>query len=235
MSVGIRYTEDHEDEDSEDAQLDRVIGVRASRSPDEPGSAYDFATTTVQEGEHGGLFHYVSLNTLVLGWVMERASGTPIPELISQEVWSHLDAEDDAYIALDGAGSAQLDGGFCASLRDLARFALMLGSGGLAGDRRVVPAWWMDEVAGGGDAVAFAASPDRGLLPSGSSYKDCFWVVRPGPDPCFLGLGMYGQVIFVDQGRDLVAVKFSSQVRAADELLLAHTYHALDSLAESLA
>ena len=53
MTVGIRYTEDHEDDETEDARLDRLCGVKPSRAPDEPGSAYDYATTTVKEGEHG--------------------------------------------------------------------------------------------------------------------------------------------------------------------------------------
>ena len=67
----------------------------------------------------------MSLNTIVLGWVMERATGIAMPSL-SDKLWSRIGAEDDTYIALDGAGSAQLDGGFCSSLRDLARFGQML-------------------------------------------------------------------------------------------------------------
>ena len=99
-----------------------------------------------------------------------------MPELIAREVWSKLGTEDDAYIALDGAGSAQLDGGFCCSLRDLARFGLMLLQGGSIGGRRVVPAWWIDDIRTNGDTAAFAAAPDCGLLPRGWSYRSGFWV-----------------------------------------------------------
>jgi CubicO group peptidase (beta-lactamase class C family) len=234
MTVGIRYTEDHEDDESDDARLDRLCGVKPSRAPDEPGSAYDFATSTVKQGEHGKMLHYVSLNTDVLGWVMERATGAPMPELIAREIWSQLGAEDDAYIALDGAGSAQLDGGFCCSLRDLARFGLMLaGRGSLAG-RQVVPAWWIDDICSNGDPGALAAAPDCSDLPRGWSYRSCFWVGEPGEQQAFMGLGMYGQMLYVSPAAGIVVAKYSSQPRPADDVLVTHTYRALQALTAHL-
>jgi CubicO group peptidase (beta-lactamase class C family) len=235
MTVAIRYAEDHENDESEDARLDRLCGVRPSRAADEPGSAYEFARTTVKDGVHGESFHYVSLNTMVLGWAMERASGLAVPRLLSQRLWSRIGAEDDAYIALDGAGSAQLDGGFCSSLRDLARFGQMLLQDGSCDGRPVVPGWFVGQVREGGDKEAFRASPDSAILPSGGSYRDCFWVCERAGHTTFMGLGMYGQMLYVNQDAGLVVAKFSSQLRAADEALWAHTFHALETLAEVLA
>ena len=235
MSVAIRYTEDHEDDDTEDGRLDRLCGVKPSRAADEPGSAYEFATTTVKDGDHGESFHYVSLNTIVLGWVMERAAGIAAPRLLSEKLWWRLGAEDDTYIALDGAGSAQLDGGFCSSLRDLARFGQMLLRGGSIEGRQVVPNWFVEQVREGGDEAAFSASPDSAVLSSGGSYRDCFWVCRRADHTTFMGLGMYGQMLYVNQEAGLVVAKFSSQLRPAEEKLWAHTFHALESLAEVLA
>lgn len=235
MSVAIRYTEDHEDDDTEDGRLDRLCGVKPSRAADEPGSAYEFATTTVKDGDHGESFHYVSRNTIVLGWVMERAAGIAAPRLLSEKLWSRLGAEDDTYIAFDGAGSAQLDGGFCSSLRDLARFGQMLKRAGSIEGRQVVPTWIVEQVRGGGDEAAFSASADSAVLSSGGSYRDCFWVCRRADHTTFMGLGMYGQMLYVNQEAGLVVAKFSSQLRPAEETLWAHTFHALESLAEVLA
>jgi CubicO group peptidase (beta-lactamase class C family) len=50
-----------------------------------------------------------------------------------------------------------------------------------------------------------------------------------------MGLGMYGQMLYVNQEAGLVVAKFSSQLRPAEEKLWAHTFHALESLAEVLA
>ena len=235
MTVGIVYTEDHEDDDTEDARLDRLCGVKPSRAPDEPGSAYDFATSTTKQGSHGAVLHYVSLNTDVLGWVMERATGVAVPQLVRREVWSKLGAEDDAYIALDGAGSAQLDGGFCCSLRDLARLGQMLVMRGMVGGRPVVPSWWIDDTCRNGNVSALAAAADCAGLPRGWSYRNCFWVGSPGAQQAFMGIGMYGQMLFVSPATHVVVAKFSSQPRPADDAMVAQTYWALQQLAARLA
>jgi CubicO group peptidase (beta-lactamase class C family) len=233
MTVAVRYSEDYSDPDSEVSRLDRLYGVRPSQNEDEPGSSYDFATQTVKEGEHGDLFRYVSLNLQVLGWVMERVTSVAVPELISREVWSKLGAEHDAYIALDGAGSAQLEGGFCSSLRDLARLGLALCQNGALNGVQVVPAWWLDDTFTKGDSARFARSPDGDLLPAGT-YRNNLWVPEvAGHRVCF-ALGIWWQFLYVDQTAEVVVAKFSSQPSAADVLLLHHDLFAAQSLARLL-
>jgi CubicO group peptidase (beta-lactamase class C family) len=234
MTVGIQYTEDHEDLDSEDARLDRLCGLRPSRAPDEPGSIYDYATTTTGRGEHGGVLRYVSLNTDVLGWVMERATRVPVPELLRDEIWGKLGTEHDAYITVDGAGSALLDGGFCSSLRDLGRFGQMLAQDGLWNGRQVVPRRWLDDARSHGDRAAFAASDDPDMLPGGS-YRSGFWVAEPEDGrTILLGIGMYGQMLYVDDEAGIVVAKLSSQPRAGPAGPIMRTFHALDSLARAI-
>jgi CubicO group peptidase (beta-lactamase class C family) len=233
MSVGIGYAEDYEDDDSDDGRLQRLYGYKPKRSTDEPGSSYDFALTTRKEGEHGGVFHYVSLNTNVLGWVMERVTGLPAPRLIASEVWSKLGGEHDAYIALDGAGSAQLEAGFASSLRDLARFGQMLCQGGVFAGRRVVPSWWIADTRERGDRRAFAASADAGLLPE-ASYRNGFWVSDRGDHTPLMGLGKYGQMLYVNQESGVVIGKFSSQPRPSDDALTTLSFFGCDALAQTL-
>jgi hypothetical protein len=235
MSVASGYTEDHESEETEDGRLDRLSGVRPKRAPGEPGAACEFTMTTVKDGEHGAVFHYMSLNGCVLGWVMERAPGLAVSQLLSREVCSKLGTQDDAYIALDGAGSAQLDGGFCSSLRDLARFGQMLCQGGVFNGRLVVSRWWIDDLRSGGNKVTFAASQDAAVLTPGASSTSCFWVSERSDHVSFMGFGMYGQMAYLNQEAELVVAKFSSQPRPADDGLTAHSVAALESLADALA
>ncbi len=181
------------------------------------------------------MLHYVSLNTDVLGWVLERASGAPVPQLIRDEVWGRLGAEHDAYVLLDGAGSALLDGGLCSSLRDLARFGQMLAQDGRWNGRQVVPGWWLDDARRNGDKAAFAASDDPDMLPGGS-YRSGFWVAEPAPGrTVLLGVGMYGQMLYVDADAGVVVAKFSSQPRAGLAGPITRAFHALDSLAGAIA
>lgn len=234
MSVGIRYVEDYEDDASDDGRLQRLYGYKPKRSSDEPGSTYDFATTTSKLGVHGGLFHYVSLNTNVLGWVMERTSGLSVAKLIRTQVWDKLGGEHEAYIALDGAGGAQLEAGFSSSLRDLARFGQMLCEGGVFAGQLVVPFEWITDARTNGDKAAFAASPDADVLPNGS-YRSGFWVSEREDHVAVMGMGKYGQMLYVNQEANLVVAKFSSQDRPSDDPLITLTFVGCESLAQALA
>jgi CubicO group peptidase (beta-lactamase class C family) len=169
----------------------------------------------------------------VLGWVIERVTGVPAPRLIAGEIWSKLGGEHDAYIALDGAGSAQWEAGFASSVRDLARFGQMLCQGGVFAGELVVPAWWIVDTRECGDRRAFAASADAGLLPE-ASYRNGFWVSDRGDHTAFMGLGKYGQVLYVNQQAGVVIAKFSSQPRPSDDALTTLSFLGCDGLAEIL-
>jgi len=238
MSVGIKYEDELDKPEYDGARLCRLEGVQPAIADDEPGSAYDEATRTHKEGEHGALFHYVSLNTFVLGWALERATGLSVPELIRTHVWSKLGTEHDAYILLDGAGSAQLEGGFASSLRDMARFGLMLCQGGLLDGRQVVPERWLDDVKHNGDKSAFATAAAEWDDPrsyAGCSYRSCFWVCESDDHIAFSGVGWLGQRVYVDQESGLVIAMFSSRPPALEDELGAHAFQACEDLARILA
>ena len=238
MTVGIRYEDELDRPQYEGARLCRLQGVQPPLADDEPGSAYDFATNTVKHGEHGALFHYVSLNTMVLGWVMERATGLSVPELIRAHVWSKLGAEHDAYLLLDGAGSAQLDGGLACSLRDLARFGLMLAQGGRLGGVQVVPGCWLDDVRHNGDKAAFAAAAETwedGGDYAGCSYRSCFWVRELADHTVFSAVGWLGQRVYVNSDAGVAVALFSSAPQELYEEWGAHVLQACEDLARILA
>ena len=71
-------------------------------------------------------FDYRSIETDVLAFIMERATGKRLAELVSEELWQKIGAEESACFTVDSAGYALADGGFNATLRDYARFGLMI-------------------------------------------------------------------------------------------------------------
>jgi CubicO group peptidase (beta-lactamase class C family) len=238
MTVGIDYEDELDQPEYDGARLCRLEGVQPALADDEPGSAYDFAPTTSKEGEHGAVFHYVSLNTIVLGWVMERATGLSTPELVRKHLWSKLGAEHDAYLLLDGAGSAQLDGGLSCSLRDLARFGLMLVQGGRLGGVQVVPERWLNDVRRNGDKAAFAAAAeiwDDGRDYAGCSYRSCFWVRELADHTVFSAVGWLGQRVYVNQEAGVVIAMFSSAPQDQYEEWGAHVFQSCEDLAGVLA
>lgn len=233
MQVGIDYSEDYRDPDAQVNELDRLYGVRPARSRRHPGSTYDYATRLSKRGEHGVDFDYVSLNVNVLAWVMERATGRWLPELVRSEVWRKLGGEHDAYLSLDVAGSVQAESGVCSSLRDMARLGLALSHEGRLNARQVVPTAWVGEIMQGGDREAFARHEEAGILPNGS-YKDYFWIARSGGRVAFMGLGIYGQMLYVNPAADLVVAKFSTQPAADDMKCFRLEFELAERLAETL-
>ena len=212
MRSGIAFSETYLDPAAEV----RMLEYAASWRPHErgmPTSTYEFVARLPADRPHGGGFRYRSCETDLLGWVCERAAGgTPMAGLLSELLWQRLGMEHDAYIAVDSRGDAVHDGGLCASIRDVARFGqLLLDDGRSLSGEQILPDWWTRDVligaADGKDAFAATSSDETGM--PGGHYRHQLWV------PFFdgrvvLGLGIYGQMVFVDQATGVVGVKFSS-------------------------
>ena len=97
MTTAIHYSEDYTDPDAGIWSHGRAGGI-LPRTPAQigPASFYEFLATLKQDGPHGQAFAYKTVNTDVLGWVLRRVTGLPLGELLSQRIWSHLGAEQDA-------------------------------------------------------------------------------------------------------------------------------------------
>lgn len=122
MRVGIAFEEDYL------ATCGPIIAYRKSTgwNPLAPGETVSdlrsfFRGMTASDGRHGGRFHYVSPNTDLLGWVIERAAGARYADLMSELVWQPMGAADSAYITVDRLGAPRAAGGMCTTARDLAR------------------------------------------------------------------------------------------------------------------
>src|SRR5688572_10444790 len=82
---------------------------------------HSFYASLTQTSPHGGPVHYVSPNTDLLGWVIERVTGRRYADLMSELLWKKIGAERSAYITVDRLGAPRCAGGMCVTLRDLAR------------------------------------------------------------------------------------------------------------------
>jgi CubicO group peptidase (beta-lactamase class C family) len=235
MRSGIRFSEAYLDPDSEVRRLEEAIGWAPRRHADVPQGLYPFLLSLQRKAAHGGAFEYRSCETDVLGWVCEEAAGVRMPHLMSDLLWSRLGAETDASIGVDDFGAGMFDGGISCTLRDLARFGVMLQREGTSmTGRQVVPAWWLrDSFAGGPDSrAAFAASPDDNRMPGGM-YRNQFWFPFPGRD-VLLCLGIHGQMVYVQPSAGVVGAKLSSWPTPQDAVSLFATVAAFDAIAASV-
>jgi hypothetical protein len=195
MTIGIDYSEDYDDPESDVY----VYSAAANGTPNPRGIAiYDVLPKLRSGGEHGAKFHYVTANTDALGWAVQRASDRHLAELLSTEIWSKLGAEQDAYAIADLNGIPWMGGGFNSTLRDAARFGLMMLQDGTINGQQVVPTNYIKDIQE--NAI------DTGY--PGVSYRNHWWVYPN--QSAFAAQGVAGQRIMIFPNHDLVIVKLSS-------------------------
>jgi CubicO group peptidase (beta-lactamase class C family) len=167
------------------------------------------------EGPHGEMFRYRSPNSDLLGIIVERASGARYADLMSETLWSPLQARRDAFVTVDAEGTARAAGGISVAARDLARVGEMMRQGGAVDGRQVVPESWVSDTLNGGDAAAWKRGDFSFLLPDGR-YRNK-WYQTGYESRAFCGIGIHGQWLYVDPAAETVIVKLSSQPLPADD------------------
>ncbi len=237
MRAGTHFDESYDNLESDVRTYERVYLWRPDAGDPRPADALAYYATLHNDGEHGGPFRYRSILTDVLGWVLEKAGGARLHDLIAQLLWQPMGAEFDAEITVDAHGNVMADGGVCATLRDAGRFGLLFATGGhgrAARRRGVVPAEWIrDTIAGATDGPrAFVAAGDAPGFPAGAHYRNFWWVREPAV-PFFHASGINGQNVFVHVPSQTVVVKLSTWPTALSPMLKVTT-DAVRAIAEAL-
>jgi CubicO group peptidase (beta-lactamase class C family) len=193
-----------------------------------------YASLVEKDGPHKGRFHYVSPNTDLLGWVIERATGKRYADLVSELLWKPMGAGNSAYITVDRLGAPRCAGGFCATTRDLLRLGLLIAEGGSYAGREIIPSWWIDDILNSGDARAWNDGDFVKYFPQMPIHYRSQWYVLRGDAPMMFGVGVFGQNVFIDRKNQIVIAKFSSQALPMDEQRILLTVHGIAAIRNSL-
>jgi len=236
MRTGVAFNEDYL------ATSGPMIAYRraAGWNPPEPGVPPSdlrsfFRELTGSEGPHGGRFWYVSPNTDLLGWIIERISGRRYADLMSEQLWQPMGAAQNAYITVDRLGAPRTAGGMCATTRDLARVGQMLVEGGSYRGRQIVPSSWINMIVNDGDRQAWSAGNLAAYYPGMPIHYRAKWYVELSESPVLFCLGIHGQNLFVDPKDEIVIAKFSSQPQPLDVECIALTGALVGALRRRLA
>ena len=233
MRTGTAYSETYDDPASDVYLTEVVAGWRPAAAPLAVANVYEQLATLGNARPHGEVFDYRSILTELLAWVMERASGVRYPELVSEALWSRIGAEQDADITIRH-GVALPDGGICATLRDMARFALLQLRDGRVGEEQVVPSEWLLDTRRGDQAALDAYARAEGLdAHPGLMYRNQWWVLER--DVAYSALGIHGQMVYVNLPADVACVKLSTWPTPLDESLETRCLTAFAAIAEQLA
>lgn len=125
--------------------------------------------------------------------------------MVGELVWRHIGAEHDWLYMVDASGAETTA---LATLRDFARFGLLIANRGFVDQKRVRRAVAVESILGGGDRDVFA-NGDHPTLP-GWSYRSQRWFRHVDDRICPVARGAYGQLLVVDPRNELVIARFGS-------------------------
>ena len=231
MTTGVRYSEDYSDPNADIW----IYSAAASPLPKPedyqgPNGYWEYLQQVEPEGEHGSEFHYKTINSDMLGWVISRIYGKPVTQLASERLWRRMGAEQDAYQTVDGLGVPFAGGGLTAGLRDLGRIGLLMLNEGVINGERLFPAQVVENIRNGGDRSRFG---DGFPTLAGGSYTSQWWVFH-NEHGAYAARGVHGQTIYVDPKAEMVLVRFASFPQAQNGLIDPTSLPAYQAVAEYL-
>jgi CubicO group peptidase (beta-lactamase class C family) len=156
--------------------------------------------------EPGEVFNYQSGNTLILSFVLEKATGKSLSEYMAEKLWQPMGATEPALWSLDrDNGHEKAYCCFNSNLRDFARFGeLILEQGNFAG-RNLVPQEYMKEL----------GAPADYLVDENGEPVDFYglhtWIAEFQGMKIIYARGILGQYIITVPEKNIVIVRLGRQ------------------------
>jgi CubicO group peptidase (beta-lactamase class C family) len=192
MSSGLRYVEE-KTPFSDDARTYYDPNLRA------------VALSAVIEEQPGKTFHYNNYNYLLLGIVLERATGMHVAKYMEEKLWKPLGMEAPASWSLDSesSGFEKMESGINARAIDFAKFGrLYLNNGSNWNGQQIISEKWVNS----------STSANRTTDPS-LEYQYGWWVstsqdgVVSNNAHHFYAAGNLGQFIYIVPEERLIIVR----------------------------
>jgi CubicO group peptidase (beta-lactamase class C family) len=154
------------------------------------------------EGEPGEYFEYNNYNPLLIGMILERATGMSVSRYLQQKLWKPIGMEADGSWSLDSTstGFEKMESGVNARARDFGRFGMLFAKEGKWEGEQLISRGWVEE----------STSADTSTDPS-QDYQYFWWVNTPDGKDHFSARGNYGQYIYVAPEKDLVIVRLGKE------------------------
>jgi len=195
MSSGVKWDENYLDFNSDINKMGRLLAI---------GGSLDKMTTELEsERTPGEEFHYVSMDTHVIGMLVRRVSGKSLVQLLQENIWNKLGMEGDAKWITDSTQTAFALGGLNLRTRDYARFGRLLLNNGRWNEQQIVSADWIKAATTPGSDYLKPAENTLG-------YGYQIWLPPRAIPGEFFCVGVYGQFIYVNQAKNIVIVKNSA-------------------------
>lgn len=229
MTDGVSFGEEYDNPASDVHLYSASYWTPATASG---GTLQRLRELTRSDSAPGSAFRYRTPPADVVGWMLRRATGMRLADLLSDLLWRPAGCSEDAFLLVDTAGDEIAGSGLNATTHDLARIARMMIEAA-HGQEAVLPAAATASLAAGGDpallrALSTAPSPAHPY----HSYRS-FWWIRQGEPPGFNALGVFGQRLHIEPEHDLAFIKLGASPVAsnlADEPLHRRAFDSVRNL-----
>lgn len=143
-------------------------------------------------------YHYASINAQVAGMIIEKATGTRLPDYLETKIWSKIGTEFDASWSMDSREHGQTKAFCClnATPLDFAKFGRLYLLNGQWDGKEVIPRRWVEE----------SISITNDSRDSQGYPYHYFWRVLE--DGSFFAKGVLGQFIYVYPDKKLIIIRF---------------------------
>ncbi len=230
MTTGVQYSENYSDPNADIWIYSRAASpLPKPEGYEGPDGYWEYLQQVKPDGNHGDAFHYKTINSDMLGWMISRVTGKAVTDLASERLWRRMGTEMDAYQTVDGKGVPFAGGGVTAGLRDLGRLGQLMLNGGEYNGERLFPTEVVEAIAAGGDPSKFHGFK---TIPNGS-YTSQWWVFH-NDHGAYAARGVHGQTIYVDPTAEMVLVRLASFPQAQNGFIDPTSLPAYQAVAEYL-
>lgn len=154
----------------------------------------------------GTVWVYKSIDPILLGWVLEKATGKSVAQYFEENTWQKIGAEYNASWGLDHKnGLANTASRFQVTAIDFAKLGRLYLNKGKYNQTQVVPASWVSaSVSIGNEKPASAKGWQK------SAHHYLWWIPQEGEKGDFAAEGMLGQRLYVDPKTNTIIVQFAA-------------------------
>ena len=162
-------------------------------------------------GLPGEEFHYNNYHPLLLGMILERATGTTVTNYLQEKIWKPIGMEYSGSWSLDENGFEKMESGINARAIDFAKLGRLFLYNGNWDGTQVITAEWVAESTQADTSVDYENYYyDSFIFANGQGYYKYMWwgIQRDEQDYDFMALGNHGQFIYISPQKNLIILRF---------------------------
>ena len=214
MSSGVEFNDGNENYGTTIGDMNKFFGTLLFKPNGKNAIAINAKLFNKRKYKQGMKFYYSSADTEFLTRIVVNATKKNITQLTQEWIWNPIGAEDSAYWLVYKSDNIENgSGGFYATLRDYAKFAIMLANDGNVDGNQVVSKKYLID-ATDSDLQPNGFKSTQAQFNDGYGYQ--FWII-PIKERTFAMKGIYGQNIIIQPSSKIVMIQTSVYEKPAGD------------------